>query len=41
MAHGWWSKQGVKCDDKLNATKEIGWSKVDAMGIIVWKGGDV
>ncbi len=31
----------MKCDNKLGAIEEIGWSKVDVMGIVWWKGGNV
>ncbi len=34
-------KQGVKCEDELNATKETRWGKVDLMGIIEWGGKNV
>ncbi len=27
--------------DELNVTKEITWGKVDVLGIIEWRGGDV
>jgi hypothetical protein len=41
IIHGWWDKQGVKCEDKLNVIEETGWNKIDPVGIIWWGGGDV
>ncbi len=38
---GWWNRQGVKCEDKLGAIEKTGWSKVNSVGIIKWRGGDV
>ncbi len=35
IVHGWWSKKGV---DELGVIEKTGWSKVDVIGIIKWKG---
>ncbi len=40
ITHGWWSKQGVKCENELGAIEEIGWNKVNAVGIVGWGGKD-
>jgi len=30
-----------ECEDELSTIKKTGWSKIDAMGIIGWRGKDV
>jgi hypothetical protein len=31
----------VKCEDEVGAIEDIEWNKINAMGIIEWRGGDV
>jgi hypothetical protein len=41
LTRGWWDKQGVKCENKLGATKETRRDKVDTIEIIEWRVEDV